>query len=307
VFADSAYVVTEVTPHHLLVTVPGSSLGSSWLSLVLLVIFLVMTYATSRTVWRLYQQEKSPEALRAYVWRYRVLGMGIGCAGLGVFWLVGYSSGSIELDRRSNLATMRAKFTAFLPAETGSVPLSDVDKATLDAKPNARRIRLVTNDGAGLGYPLWSDRQGQAEAVRAINRFLACSGCDVGGEPDLTGGKARGGVSYRRAGNDKVQVWSRDIAACHADSGAAGVSFGTGFGVPILTIIKSGNSAIVVLQGPEGSVTFNEQQCRSVELELPPSTPASSRTREMNGHANVTCKNDVGSLNVGIRFERCGQ
>ena len=93
---------------------------------------------------------------------------------------IAYSSGSTELDRRSNLATMRAKFTAFLPAGTGSIPLSSVDQATLEAIPNARRIRLIANNGKDLAFPLWTSRAGQAEAVGAINRFLACAGCDSG-------------------------------------------------------------------------------------------------------------------------------
>lgn len=193
--AWSAYRVTEMTPDHLLITVPGSSLFSSWVPVMLLAIVLFTVYGTSRTVRRMYRQEKSPEELRAYVWRYRIIRAAGSFAGLGVFWLLGYSSSSIELDRHSNLATMRAKFTAFLPAETGRVPLSEVAEATLDEKPNARRIRLVTNDGAGLGYPLWTDREGQEEAVSAINLFLRCRSCDAG-ETILPGGNARGGVSY---------------------------------------------------------------------------------------------------------------
>jgi hypothetical protein len=186
---QSAYVVSAMTPDHLLITVPPSSLLPPWLAAVSFAIFVVITYTTSRSVWRVLRPLKSPEELHTYVWRYRATGMGICFFSLGTFWLLSSTSGSIELDRRTNLATMRAKFTAFLPAETSSVPLSAVDEATLDGQPNARRIRLVTNDGNDLGYPLWSDRPGQTEAVQAINRFLACAGCDVSGEAELRGGK----------------------------------------------------------------------------------------------------------------------
>lgn len=117
--------------------------------------------------------------------------MGIGFFSIGVWSLLAYSSGSIELDRRTNLATVRAKMTAFLPAETASMPLSAVDEATLESQPNARRIRLVGNGGEDLAYALWTSRAGQAEAVRAINRFLACSGCYGGGEAELSGGNLR--------------------------------------------------------------------------------------------------------------------
>jgi hypothetical protein len=76
--------------------------------------------------------------------------MGIGLFSSAAFWLLSYSSGSIELDRRTNLATMRAKFTAFLLAETASKPLSAVDQATLESQPNARRIRLIAPRAARI-------------------------------------------------------------------------------------------------------------------------------------------------------------
>jgi len=155
-----------------MISMPGTSLGSSWISVILIVFFLVMTYTTSRTVRRIYRAEKTTVELSAYVWRYRIILMTIGLAGIGLFWLVGYSSGSIEFDRGANRATMRCKMTAFLPARTQSLLLSDVEVAVLDTKPNSARIRLITRRDGDLGYPLWTDRSGQAEAVKAINHFL---------------------------------------------------------------------------------------------------------------------------------------
>jgi hypothetical protein len=173
-FTNSAFVSTELTPDRLLITMPGSALGWPSLHLFIFSVFLVVTYASSRTVRRVERPLIAPEKLNAYVWRYRAMMMGIGFLSIGVWSLIGYSSGSIELDRRANLATMRAKMTAFLPAETGSVPLSAVDEATLEAIPNARRIRLISNSGEDLAFPMWTGRAGQAEAVRAINQFLGC-------------------------------------------------------------------------------------------------------------------------------------
>lgn len=167
-----AFRITDATPDHLMISVPGTSLGSSWISVVLIAFFLLLAYTTSRSVRRIYVAEKTPMELRAYVWRYRIIVMTIGLAGLGAFWLLGYSSGSIELDRETNRAMMRSKTTAFLPAQKQSVPLSAVERATLDMKPNSTRIRLITREDSDLGYPMWSDRPGQTEAVKAINHFL---------------------------------------------------------------------------------------------------------------------------------------
>src|SRR5215472_6984236 len=117
-FGSDAYVVSEVTPDHLLITVPGSALGWPWLYVFFFVLFVVVIYTTSRSVRRVQRPlVKSPEELNAYVRRYRIVGGALSFAVIGAFWLLAYSSGSIELDRRSNLATMRAKFTAFFPAE----------------------------------------------------------------------------------------------------------------------------------------------------------------------------------------------
>ena len=140
--ATGAYRIADATPDHLMITVPGTSLGSSWISVILIAFFLVLAYTTSRSVARVYRAEKTALELRAYVWRYRIIVVGIGLAGLGAFWLLGYSSGSIELDRGVNRVTMHSKRTAFLPARTRSLPLSVIERATVDIKPNSARIRL---------------------------------------------------------------------------------------------------------------------------------------------------------------------
>jgi len=202
IVGGDAYVVSEITPGHLLITAPGSALGWPWLYIFFFVLFVIITCTTSRSVRRAERPLIAPEKLDAYVRRYRVIMMGGSFFGLVAFWLVAYSSGSIELDRRDNLATMRAKFTAFLPAETGSMPLSAVDQAILDHQPNARRIRLISKSGADLAFPLWTGRAGQAGAVRAINRFLACAGCDSGDAAKIPAGNAKGGVSLPIAADE---------------------------------------------------------------------------------------------------------
>ena len=83
-----------------------------------------------------------------------------------------YTSGSIDLDRSTNQATMTGRMTAFLPAQKHSVDLSSINNAVLDEKPNSRRIRLVVSRGRDLAFPIWSSRAGQDEAVEAINEFL---------------------------------------------------------------------------------------------------------------------------------------
>jgi len=168
----TAYRVTQATPNHLLITLPGASLAPLWFLLLLLAILLFTTYGTSRTVKRVLQSQKTPAELQAYISRFRMVGTTISFGSIGLFWLISYSSGSIDLDRSANRATMRAKMTAFLPAQTLSIPLAAVDHAIVDYKPNAARIRLVTQSNDDLGYPMWSDRRGQEEAANAINHFL---------------------------------------------------------------------------------------------------------------------------------------
>ena len=53
-----------------------------------------------------------------------------------------------------------------------TVPLNSITDATLDEKPNARRIRLEVTQGQDLAFPIWSDRRGQQEAVDAIKQFV---------------------------------------------------------------------------------------------------------------------------------------
>ncbi len=67
---------------------------------------------------------------------------------------------------------MTGKMTAFLPAQHHAVPLATITDATLDEKPNSRRIRLEVTHGQDLSFPIWSDRAGQQEAFNAINQFL---------------------------------------------------------------------------------------------------------------------------------------
>jgi len=313
-FGSDAYVVSEVTPDHLLITVPGSALGWPWLYVFFFVLFVVVTYTTSRSVRRAQRPlAKSPEELNAYVRRYRIIGSVLSFAGIGAFWLIAYSSGSIELDRRNDLATVRAKFTAFLPAETASMPLSMVNEATLESQPNARRIRLIGNSGKDLAYPLWTSRAGQAEAARAINRFLACAGCDSSDEAEIPAGNTKGGVSLLRFANGKLaEDWSRNIRACRRNSGPIDFSFGTGNGGPILTVAKYGENSTVVLNGPHGPITFTQTQCHDLAIELRPTVvvsqgPNAPGRNALGGRIDIECKSDAGELNGAIDFEHCGR
>lgn len=138
----------------------------------LLTILLFVTYTTSRTVRRVMRPLKAPQELRAYVRRYQVMGSIGSLIALGLFWLLGYNSGSIDLDRSANRVMMRSRMTLFFPSQTLTLPLSDVDEAILDYKPNSARIRLITHSNRDLSYPMWSSREGQEEAVRTINQFL---------------------------------------------------------------------------------------------------------------------------------------
>lgn len=309
----SAFVISETTPDHLVVTSTGD-FGPPLLYFGLLIFLMFGTYLASRSVRRVFQQEKSPAELRAYVWRFRLMLMAFCLGVLGLLSLFFYNSGSIDLDRRTNLATMRAKMTAFLPAQTGSVPLSEVSEATLDFSRGTQRIRLITND-ADLGYPLWSDRRGQEQAVRVINQWLACAGCNrggetalPGGEKALAGGNARGGISYLRPALGKRGDWSRNLRACRLNAGAADVSFGTGEGGPILTVAKGGNGISATFLGPEGVMTFNEKQCSTIDLSLQPSPSAASAAAPMmDGSVSILCVTADARLFAGVHFERCGR
>ena len=175
---DSAYRVVQ-QPDRLTIAVPPSSLFASWIGLIIFLILPISFYLVLRTA------RHSEERLRAqypshdsndFDRRYRLTRSGFWvisiCAPL-FFLAVGYSSGSIVLDRSTNRAIVTSKMTAFLPSQLRSVDLSSVTDAILDEKPNSRRIRLEVSHGQDLTYPMWSDRAGQEEAVNAINRFLA--------------------------------------------------------------------------------------------------------------------------------------
>lgn len=167
-----AFQVTEASGSRLVITIPGWSIFLGWTGIILAAVLVTAVFTTSRTVRRVMAYDRSPEQLDKFVSNYRAGGLAITIGGLLLFVLLGYSSGSIMLDRATGIASMRAKMTAFLPSQTLSMPLQDVESASLDAKPNSRRIRLFARSGHDLGFPLWSDRAGQQEAVNAINSFL---------------------------------------------------------------------------------------------------------------------------------------
>ena len=169
---QDAFQVRESSATHLVITAPGSSMLMSWLGMFLTVLLVVVVLTTSRTVRRVLATDRSPEQVSTYVRNYRIIGLA-GTAGiLLLFTGLFYSSGSIVLDRGTGIASMSAKMTAFLPTQSVSMPLGDVERASLDAKPNARRIRLFARSGHDIGFPLWSSRPGQQDAVDAINSFL---------------------------------------------------------------------------------------------------------------------------------------
>src|SRR5262249_6013671 len=86
---------------------PGIALGWPWLYAFLFALFVIVAYATSRSVRRVERPLMTPGKLDAYVLRYRVISLGITLSSLAAFLLIAYNSGSIDLDRRTNLATVR--------------------------------------------------------------------------------------------------------------------------------------------------------------------------------------------------------
>lgn len=159
---DSAFRVIQ-QHDRLVVSAPPTSLFASWLGLGIYVFVLICLLLVLRYIKHLMGQIDNLI--------YVVFGLVL-ILGPLLFLAIGYNSGSIVLDRATNRAIVRSRMVLFLPAQTKSIDLSSVTDAILDGKPNARRIRLEAADGSDLGYPIWTDRPGQKEAVIAINRFL---------------------------------------------------------------------------------------------------------------------------------------
>ena len=170
------FQIFDQTPARITISAPSASLLSPWLVLFMSAFFLLILYSASRSMHRTLTSSKSPAELSAYMLRFWVIGSGILLGALGLFWLISSNSGSIVLDRGANMATVRAKMSALLPAQSRTVPLDIVQSATLDFRPNARRIRLLVDHGSDLAYPIWTSRPGQEEAVAAINAFLERTG-----------------------------------------------------------------------------------------------------------------------------------
>ncbi len=170
--SSSAYQIVERAPDHVVISVPGSSLLSGWLLAGLLLIFLAVAFLSTRSIKRFYADEKSEADIARIVRRNYLFAAGIPVGFCIFFWAVSYTSGSIRLNRATNQAAMESKMTAFLPSRTRTVPLSQVQEAILDEKPNSRRIRLLVEHGSDLAYPMWTGRDGQDAAVTVINDFL---------------------------------------------------------------------------------------------------------------------------------------
>jgi len=174
---DSTYRVIQ-QHDRLIVAVPPSSLFASWVGFGVFLILWLSIFFTLHSVKRMnekfrrnpltYRLQDSGKSLR--------LGYTIGTiVAIGaplLFLALGYTSGSIVLDRSANRASMTSKMILFLPSTTRSVDLNSVTDARLDQKPNSRRIRLEVAHGRDLAYPMWSDRAGQEDAVNAMNQFL---------------------------------------------------------------------------------------------------------------------------------------
>jgi hypothetical protein len=170
------FQILHQTPDRITISAPGTSLLSPWLALFIIAFCLLILYSASHAARRVLASEKTPAELSSYMLRFWLVGSGIMVGSLGLFWLISSNSGSIVLDRGTNIATVHAKMSALLPAQSRTVPLDTVQRAILDFKPNSRRIRLLVDHGSDLAYPVWTDRPGQQEAVAAINEFLERTG-----------------------------------------------------------------------------------------------------------------------------------
>lgn len=177
-FGPSGYSAVEQGSGHLIVAAPGTSLfGAGWVvgflagSLLLAFLIAGSVRRNSIKLAAKYPQLSIPSPAKNIRLIYRIT-PAAGIVAALFFYAVGYTSGSITLDRSTNTAALTARMTAFLPAQHRTVALQSVTGATLDEKPNSRRIRLEVSGGHDLAFPIWTDRPGQEEAVDAINRFL---------------------------------------------------------------------------------------------------------------------------------------
>ena len=174
----NTFEVLQDKPRHLLIHAPGSILLGFWGVGFFVLLSLVVWWPAAVTLrkqearFRVQYPELPPRDVDTTVRKmYRMAAL-ITAGAVAAWMLLPYTSGSIDLDQSSGVATMSAKMTLFLPAQTQISPLSSLTGAVLDYKPNARRIRLTASNGNDMSYPTWSDRSGQKEAVEAINHFL---------------------------------------------------------------------------------------------------------------------------------------
>jgi hypothetical protein len=175
----NSFEVLQDRPGHLFVHAPASILLGCWGVGFFVLLSLVVWWRAGVTLrkqeagFRVRYPELPPRDIDTTVRKMHRMATLIS-AGAVVAWVVlSYTSGSIDLDQTSGVATMSAKMTMFLPPQTQTAPLSSLTGAVLDFKPNEGRIRLTASNGNDMSYPTWSDRSGQQEAVQAINRFLA--------------------------------------------------------------------------------------------------------------------------------------
>jgi hypothetical protein len=172
------FEVLQNTQEHLIIHASGSILLGFWgIGFFVLLSFVVwwragVTLRKQEAGFRIQYPELPPRDVDTTIRKMHRMAALISVVAIVAWILLSYTSGSIDLDQHTGVATMSAKMTLFLPAQTQTAPLSSLRGAVLDYKPNARRIRLTSSNGDDLSYPTWSDRSGQKEAVDAINRFL---------------------------------------------------------------------------------------------------------------------------------------
>ena len=164
--------IAEQSASRLRIIAPGWSFVQSWVTLVMLAVIAPILFFALRSIRKMSALDKSPEQVAAIMSRERLLAVGLIAVSLSILWMLSYTRGEIDLDRGTNLVTMRSKVTVFLPEQVQTAPLNSVEEAWLDAKPNSRRIRLLRRHGPAITYPIWTDRPGQQQAVDAINSFV---------------------------------------------------------------------------------------------------------------------------------------